>query len=75
MNIRSYETFYALIKLLSAKALALPSTFNKTHWSLHPSLQAVHFNNFCKYFSGLIISVISFNVCVFCFCILSNKHD
>ncbi len=57
------------------KEVTLPLRFNQTTRSLHSSLPAWHFNNFCKYFSVLIISLNSRNVCVFCFCIWNNKLD
>ncbi len=72
MDIPSYETLSTLIKILSFKVFALPSTFNQTNRSLQPTLPAQYFYNFCKYFSLLMMSM---KVCVFYFCIFSSKLD
>ncbi len=70
-----YETFSTLIKILSFTVLEALPTFNQTTRSMHPSLPPWCFNNFCKYFSVLIVSLNSCNVCVFWFCIFSNRLD
>ncbi len=66
---------YQSIKVFSPKAIALPPTFNYTNRSPHPSLPAWLYNNFCKYFLVLIVTINSCNVFVFYFCIFSNKLD
>jgi hypothetical protein len=54
------------------KALALPTTFNKTTWSLHPAIQLDMLITFVNILI-LIILERSSNVCVFYFCIFGNK--
>ncbi len=48
---------------------------SKTEAYLNEVFQVRTFNNFCKYFSVLIISVKSCNVCVIYLCVYSNNFD
>ncbi len=60
---------------LPLKSACASLHFNQTTWSLHPSHSTWHFNYFFYTLSILIIFVNSCKVCVFYFCIFTNKLD